>query len=1028
MSKATLALPTKAVKGPASAVPAGSAALRRWLARWYAGEEASATLPANLSGQAYLISRLPEQALRAGVVWLVPSNRDLEPAQELASFFLKDLPAPPVILRFPEDHTRWITVQAEGTPSVLVVAREHLSLALPSREALAQGTVELKAGENRKPMDLLRRLEASGYEPGPLPDRAGWFVKTGGTLTVVSLGAAWLISWDGDRIESLAPLSLGSGTAGQPCDSIAILPYRLTPDPGTRLEDYVAPGHALIASTPDLKPKHKRSLSINPLRTSPLLAPVPLFGAQWEELARYVKDSQAKGFRVTALTTEANTLPHRLPEGAALDIAEVPQAVAFDLEGFSDELSKVRYLSDREITGAKRRRPRRNLAAYEQLEPGDYLVHIDHGIGRFVGLTSQTIDEVTREYFVVEYAESDKLYVPIEHTDRLSRYLGSPHPTLERLSSQAWFQVTKRVKAEAAALAGELLKLYAKRQSAAVSPWQPHPDEEKLSASFPYPLTSDQLKAWAEIAGDLSRPQPMDRLVCGDVGFGKTEVAVRAAFRAVRSGTQVAILAPTTILAQQHFDTFSDRLSPFRVNVALVSRAQDAPAIKRTLAAIQSGSVDVVIGTHRLLARDVHFKNLGLLIVDEEQRFGVKQKEELKAVKPALHVLSLSATPIPRTLHLAVSNVRDLSIINTPPFNRLSVSTEFTEDLDETVHRAIQLELDRKGQAYYLVQHIQDLARAEHRLKQLFPSLRLGLIHGRMKPSEVAKTMHAFDERNLDVLIATTIIENGIDLPNVNTLIVEQAEVFGLADLYQLKGRVGRGATKAYAYFLVSKERTAAADKRLEALAAAERLGSGLSLALKDMELRGAGAILGREQHGQVSAVGLHLYGQLLAQAVEELSTGLPTPTIPEVRLRLPIEGRIMPALIPNEDKRIQAYQRLASVREPVELNPTAEELLGRPLTDSADDRLMRNLLTLLELKLYAEHGRLQEVSCQNAEEGYARFSLKFMEAPPDDVIERLTKFDERWHKVESTWQAEHPLAAGAWVPWLKASLKLLGK
>ena len=615
--------------------------------------------------------------------------------------------------------------------------------------------------------------------------------------------------------------------------------------------------------------------------------------------------------------------------------------------------------------------------------------------------------------------------MPIEHTDRLSRYLGSPHPALERLSSAHWFQVQKKIKKETAALAQELLALYAKRHLTSIKPWRSFPEEEVLTASFPYPLTSDQLKTWAEISADLTGRQPMDRLVCGDVGFGKTELAVRAAARASLNGYQTAVLVPTTILAQQHFDTFSTRLSAFGIKLGLASRAQSASEVKHTLKALAQGKTDIIIGTHRLLARDVAFHRLGLLIIDEEQRFGVKQKEQLRALKPSIHVLALSATPIPRTLNLAVASLRELSIILSPPAGRQAVKMHFGAPDDNLIKKAIQTELGRQGQIFYLVQYVKNLPAAELRLKRLLPELKIGVVHGQKPPREVASIMHRFDTKEIDLLLATSIIENGLDLPNVNTLIVESAQNFGLGELYQLKGRVGRGLVKAQAYFLTTGKRSLATEKRLEALAQTEELGEGLSLALKDLELRGTGAILGREQHGQVATVGLHLYGQMLADAIEEQRSGQPLRLIPEVRLNLPLDGRISPALVPAEEQRIHLYQRLASIPEPTELASSAQALIGRPLNDTPADRLLKNLLTLLEIKLLAEQARLQEVTCHQQGQ-IGRFYLRFLIAPNPDAIERLTNFDDNWHKVETSWQAMHPLAADACIPWLKTCLKLL--
>jgi transcription-repair coupling factor len=984
------------------------------------------SLPANLTAQAFLITHLPPERLR-GILWCLPSHRELAAAADLLRFWLKltnrrlsDTSFK--ILIFPDDFIVWLNAQHAGQMSILLVAREHLELALPAAKELTDKSLKLKVGEFIKLTDVINKLIAAGYEPGPLPDNTGWFQKIGGSLIISTVLGHWRLTWQNNELDSIDQFSLASGLTQSKTQTLTIFPHRLAPDKDESLARYLDQDNLLLGFPTAYLPKHKLRLPVSTGARSALFAAVPLFVKQWPEFLTWLQKKNENREKVIILTTT----PHRLPPlPASVRMVDIDEDINSILSGFADQTSQTHYITDRELFGAPKVIRRRSLAAYEKLKPGDYLVHIDHGIGRFGGLVQKISGEQTREYFMIEYAQGDKLYVPIEHTDRLSRYLGSPHPALERLSSAHWFQVRKKIKKETAALANELLTLYAKRQISQVKPWPAAPEEEVLAAAFPYPLTSDQLKAWAEIDADLTSRQPMDRLICGDVGFGKTELAVRAAARAAFNGYQTAILAPTTILAQQHFDTFSERLKNFGIKIGLVSRSQTTAEIKLTLKALAQGQLDIIIGTHRLLGADVTFAKLGLLIIDEEQRFGVKQKEKLRALKPSLHVLALSATPIPRTLNLAVASLRDLSIMLSPPVGRQAIKIHFANLTDSLIKKAINLELKRNGQIFYLVQHVKDLPAAETRLKQLLPKLKLGVVHGRKPPREVAKIMHQFDTRALDLLLATSIIENGLDLPNVNTLIVENAQNFGLADLYQLKGRIGRGQVQAQAYFLIPKKITPAADKRLDALAQTEELGSGLSLALKDLELRGAGAILGREQHGHVSAVGLHLYGQMLADAIEEQRSGQPLPAIPEVRLNLPLEGRISSDLIPDEEKRIYLYQRLASLREPNELFRQAAELIGRPLNDSKADRLLKNLLTLLEIKLLAEKARLQEISC-HAVNNRGQFSLKFLDTPSEETITRLTKFDKSWHKVESSWQASYPLAAGAWIPWLKQSLKLI--
>lgn len=986
------------------------------------------SLPSNLTAQAFLIAHLPQQNFAKGVVWCLPSYRHLTEAKELAFFWFNTLKNKsdysPTIYTFPEDFINWQNAKTADLPNVLLIAPEHLELALPTPQVINKNTINLKINEIIKPGELLEKLLAAGFEPGPLPDRTGWYQKHGGTILISTNNLNLRLVWNNDTLEKIESLALESGISKHLLTTAKLLPHKLTPDAKSTFKKFISANYTLVGLPDDFLPSHKKRLNINQTATNKLFTSPPLFAKQWAELDRWLKTLQPEE-KIIILTATPFRLPKEiLNKDIKLNLFDIKLSEANLLTGFFDKSSKTYYLTDREIYGQSKPQSRRSLSAYEKIKAGDYLVHIDHGIGRFTGLVTK-IQEQPREYFELEYAASDKLFVPIEHTDRLSHYLGSPQPPLERLSNAHWFNVQKKVKAETAALARELLTLYAKRHVIQVKPWQNFPEEDLLAATFPYPLTSDQLKTWAEIESDLSGHQPMDRLICGDVGFGKTEIALRTAARAIFNGYQVAVLAPTTILAQQHFDTFSSRLASYGIKIGLASRAQTNKVIGQTLADLAIGKIDLIIGTHRLLTDDVKFNNLGLLIIDEEQRFGVKQKEKLRSWKPGVHVLALSATPIPRTLNLAVASLRDLSIILSPPQGRRAVKMVFGSYQENIIKQAINQELVRDGQVFYLVPRVKDLPTATSLLKKIFPTLKLGIVHGQMSPSIVAKTMHNFDKGNLQLLLATSIIENGLDLPNVNTLIVDNAQKFGLADLYQLKGRVGRGLVQAYAYFLTRGQTANTANKRLEALAETEELGGGLSLALKDLELRGAGAILGYQQHGQVTAVGLHLYGQMLADAIEEQRNGQALPTIPEVKLNLPLEGRISSDIVPAEDARINLYQRLAYIREPADLAPTAQELIGRPLTDTKADILFKNLLTLLEIKLLAESARLQEINCWR-QETQGKFVIKFLENPLAETMGRLTAFDENWHRVEGTWQAKYPLAAGAWIPWLKQSLKLL--
>lgn len=555
--------------------------------------------------------------------------------------------------------------------------------------------------------------------------------------------------------------------------------------------------------------------------------------------------------------------------------------------------NRIERISPLEKLEAPAKKPKKGLRELELLRPGDYVVHLDHGVGVFRGFTqkleAKTYEETWKKeggavpgedwYIVVEYAPPregqypDRLLVPLSQGEKLSPYFGFETPTVHRLGSDLWQRTKRRVKAEVEKIAKELLELYAKREIAERPAYPGEPSLEKaLERSFPYVETEDQLRALEEIYRDFSHEKPMDRVLIGDVGFGKTEVALRAAFRVVFSGRQAAVLTPTTILSWQHWKTFQERLRAFPVTVGLVSRLQKKRALKETLSKIASGEVDIIIGTHRLLSHDVKFKNLGFLIVDEEQRFGVRAKEHLKKMRPEVDVLSLSATPIPRTMYLSLSKIRGVSRIQTPPAGRLPIKTFVLPYSKKIIKSAIEEELKRRGQVFFLHNRIQTMEIRRHELHTLVPKARLEIIHSQLPEEKLISIMDEFRRRKIDVLVATTIIENGLDLSNVNTLIVAQSARLGLGEAYQLRGRIGRGERQAYAYFLYPpKALTETSKFRLQALKEARYLGAGYKIAMKDLELRGAGNILGKEQSGAINAVGLNLYLQILGEAIENL-------------------------------------------------------------------------------------------------------------------------------------------------------------
>ena len=606
--------------------------------------------------------------------------------------------------------------------------------------------------------------------------------------------------------------------------------------------------------------------------------------------------------------------------------------------GFVLEASHVAVLAESDLTGRHRPhrvpRPRARPVEgfFDDLAVGSYVVHHVHGVARYGGMVRRGIAGTERDYLLLEYRGGDRLYVPSDQIDTITPYTGGEHPSLNRLNGSEWQRSRARVRQAVRAVAQELVVLYRRRLAspghafAPDSPWQ-----AELEQSFPYPETADQLRAVADVKADMERPVPMDRLVCGDVGFGKTEVAVRAAFKAVQDGMQVAVLVPTTILARQHYETIADRFAPYPVRVEMLSRfltAAEAAAVVRGLA---DGSVDLVVGTHRLLADDVRFRQLGLLVVDEEQRFGVNQKEAIKKLAIGVDVLTLTANPIPRTLEMGLTGIRDLSVIDTPPAERQPILTYVGEEDDRAVSEAIRRELLREGQVFFVHNRVEGIEAVAARVAALAPEARIAIAHGQMDEGSLERTVVDFTEGRYDVLVCTTIIESGIDMPAVNTLVVDRADLLGLGQLHQLRGRVGRSSSRAYAYLFHPADRVLSeqAYERLRTIGEHTELGSGFKIAMRDLEIRGAGSLLGTDQSGHIAAVGYDLYVRMVAEAVAELK-GEEAPPPVEVRLDVPLDAHLPASYVTREDLRLEAYRRLAAVRDQAEVDDIGDEWLDR--------------------------------------------------------------------------------------------------
>ncbi|MFJ5814791.1 transcription-repair coupling factor [Streptomyces sp. NPDC093108] len=720
------------------------------------------------------------------------------------------------------------------------------------------------------------------------------------------------------------------------------------------------------------------------------------------------KGRLADGWR-TVYVTEGQGLASRTVEllggeGIAArldpDLAEITPSVvhvscgAID-HGFVDPALKLAVLTETDLTGQRTatkdlgRMPARRRKTIDPLtlETGDYIVHEQHGVGRYIEMVQRTVQGATREYLLVEYAPAkrgqpgDRLYIPTDQLEQVTKYVGGEAPTLHRLGGADWTKTKARAKKAVKEIAADLIKLYSARMAAPGHTFGPDtPWQRELEDAFPYAETPDQLSTIAEVKEDMEKSVPMDRLICGDVGYGKTEIAVRAAFKAVQDGKQVAVLVPTTLLVQQHFGTFTERYSQFPVNVRALSRFQSETESKATLEGLREGSVDLVIGTHRLFSSETRFKDLGLVIVDEEQRFGVEHKEQLKKLRANVDVLTMSATPIPRTLEMAVTGIREMSTITTPPEERHPVLTFVGPYEEKQIGAAIRRELLREGQAFYIHNRVESIDRAAARLREIVPEARIATAHGQMSEQALEQVVVDFWEKKFDVLVSTTIVESGIDISNANTLIVERGDNFGLSQLHQLRGRVGRGRERGYAYFLYPPEKplTETAHERLATIAQHTEMGAGMYVAMKDLEIRGAGNLLGGEQSGHIAGVGFDLYVRMVGEAVADyrasLEGGVEEEPPLEVKIELPVDAHVPHDYAPGERLRLQAYRAIASATTEDDIRAVREELTDRygKLPEPVE-----NLLLVAGLRMLARACGVGEIVLQGPNIRFAPVELR---------------------------------------------------
>lgn len=687
--------------------------------------------------------------------------------------------------------------------------------------------------------------------------------------------------------------------------------------------------------------------------------PVDVYRGRMDQLAEALLRGHQEGQTSVIVTSNVQRLRSVLAErgaDAAVSLIKGEQRASFRLPDLGLlALTDAEVFGEREVHVQRRKfKEAQPISSLLELKENDLVVHVNHGIGYFRGLSIiKNTDGTDSEFLRIDYAGGDKIYVPTDQMDRVQKYIGGGDsaPTVNRLGGGEWARTTRKARAKAREMAAELVALYAARQAVRVTPagedtsWQ-----QEMESAFPYRETPDQMQAIREVKGDLMKPHPMDRLVCGDVGFGKTEVAVRAAFKMVTEGKQVAVLVPTTILAEQHWNTFKERMGAFPISIEMLSRFRTPKEAKAVREGLRDGTVDIVIGTHKLLGKDIHFRDLGLLVVDEEQRFGVTHKERIKQLRKTVHVLTLTATPIPRTLNMSLSGIRDLSIMNDPPEGRTPIRTILSESSRDLVREAILRETDRGGQVYFVHNRVQDIETMAERIRKIVPTARIGIGHGQMPEKQLEKVMWDFYHREYDVLVCTTIIESGLDVPNANTIIIYNADRFGLSTLYQLRGRVGRSPRQAYCYLLYQPHRqlTEEAEARLQAVREFTELGSGFKVAMRDLEIRGAGNLLGAEQSGTMMSVGYELYVQMIHEAISEYK-GEETEDFALPAADMPVSAFIPTDYISDDGLRIAFYKKITAVRNPDHLRALQEELEDR---FGDPPKAVWNMLRLLALRL----------------------------------------------------------------------------
>jgi transcription-repair coupling factor (superfamily II helicase) len=893
---------------------------------------------------------------------------------------------------------------------------ENLLVVAPIRALLQKTLSSLELMENtlvfseRGTMDMedtARRLYGMGYRRVPMVEEAGDFAMRGCILDIYPPSEEPVrLELYGDEIERLANFDVSSQISNRNIASVRIIPARENRT-SQDAADYFPPESLFVIDEapqirlhlleyfsengepekePDALWKDRHSLFVSSWGEERDAVHFPFeaaekFSGRWNEFISAVGRWSREGKTVVIVTPQEARVREVLvqegvnPASTAVKAEEsgAGRVLLFRSsmdEGFIFKPMDLIVLTDRETLGAPRRpaqekrKDRGQGLSLDSISEGDLVVHLQYGIGRYLGVGQLELDDAMIDCIILEYARGDRLFVPVIHLDLLQKYTGleGKVPSLSRLGSQEWANTKRKVKASVEEMARGLLALYAKRESMPGYAFLPDtPWQAELEAAFPYEETPDQEQAIRQAKADMEKPRPMDRLICGDAGYGKTEVALRASFKAVMSGKQAAVLVPTTVLCQQHYNTFLERLTAYQVKIEMLSRFKSPRERSKIIRGLQDGTVDIVIGTHRLLQKDIRFKDLGLVIIDEEQHFGVQHKERLKELKENVDVLTLTATPIPRTLHMSIVGIRDMSVIDTPPLDRLPIKTSIFEWKTDIVRAAIARELERGGQVFVVHNRVQGIERLAQEIRRLFPHASTAVAHGQMEEEKLERVMLDFVSGNHDILVCTSIIESGLDIPGANTILINNAYAFGLAQLYQLRGRVGRARHQAYAclFYPGHARLSETAIKRLDTLRELTALGSGFQIALRDLEIRGAGNLLGPEQHGFIVSVGFDLYTHLLGEAVRELKGGKTSKDKPSPALDLPIKAYIPNDYVPHEGMKLNLYRRLSRMEELREVGLFRHELKDRfgPLPREAE-----NLMCLMRMKILCSAAEIPRV------------------------------------------------------------------